>query len=50
MRGRIWANKGVIAKALDASVIGLLLTDQTLIGLQVEELDRDGAALVTARI
>jgi len=40
----------VIAKALDASVIGLLLTDQTLIGLQVEELDRDGAALVTARI
>ncbi|KAA9368384.1 MULTISPECIES: hypothetical protein [Ochrobactrum] len=50
MRGRVWGSKVTIAKALDASEISLLLTDQTVIELQVEELDRDGSALVTARI
>ncbi|MCK4207261.1 hypothetical protein J3U99_21060 [Brucella pituitosa] len=47
MRGRVWGNKSAIAKALDASTIGLQLIDQTLIALKVEELDRDGSALVT---
>ncbi|MCX2697422.1 hypothetical protein [Ochrobactrum chromiisoli] len=48
MRGRVWGNKPAIAKALGASTIGLQLIDQTLIALKVEELDRDGSALVTA--
>lgn len=48
MRGRVWGNKSAIAKALDASTIGLQLIDETLIAIKVEELDRDGSALVTA--